>query len=346
MFPAAQQTFGLQTAIRMSATFPYASPAVSLPTKPPRRLVDAGYYDNYGVNLAVAWAYQYHDWIRKNTSGLALIQINAFPRTDPSSAIVPGGAAISESAKHSFEWLTSPIEGAFAARNWSMQYRNDDQLHFLDDTFNGPGDNPLFFDIFVFTNPNSAAMNWIITLEDIREMQLSINGKPTIKNEVGKKVEKKNNDEMARLIRWWNGYPSLLRFQRAIPAPDDFQPFPLPEDFPAYVKREGDRDIILNHPAEGFVKRTLKTVNRYRGEDGGYVAFYTRDSSKGVYSVGGGIYVVGQIRLKGHYVGRIFQPDDFGVDISALPELKELCRQTFGVEGWAGWDTGGWYGIQ
>src|SRR5207253_10764938 len=80
MFPAAQPSFGLHTAVRMNATFPYASPAVSLPTNPPRRVVDAGYYDNYGVNLAAAWAYQYRDWIRREISGLALIQIYAYPR--------------------------------------------------------------------------------------------------------------------------------------------------------------------------------------------------------------------------------------------------------------------------
>ena len=41
----------------MNASFPYISPAVSLPVDPPRRVVDAAYYDNYGVNLAAAWAY-------------------------------------------------------------------------------------------------------------------------------------------------------------------------------------------------------------------------------------------------------------------------------------------------
>ena len=50
--------------------------------------MDAGYYDNYGVNLAAAWAYQYRDWIRNNTSGLALIQIYAYPRTGTSDALI------------------------------------------------------------------------------------------------------------------------------------------------------------------------------------------------------------------------------------------------------------------
>ena len=39
----------------MSSTFPYVTSAAALPTDPPRHVVDAGYYDNYGVNLAAAW---------------------------------------------------------------------------------------------------------------------------------------------------------------------------------------------------------------------------------------------------------------------------------------------------
>jgi predicted acylesterase/phospholipase RssA len=51
LFPEATQ-FKLSTAVRMSASFPFVSPSTALPTNPPRRVVDAGYYDNYGVNLA------------------------------------------------------------------------------------------------------------------------------------------------------------------------------------------------------------------------------------------------------------------------------------------------------
>lgn len=53
LFPDSELT--LSTATRMSASFPLISPAVSLPTIPPRHVVDAGYYDNYGVNLAAQW---------------------------------------------------------------------------------------------------------------------------------------------------------------------------------------------------------------------------------------------------------------------------------------------------
>ena len=61
----------------MSASFPYFSPAVPLPTKPRRRVVDAGYFDNYGVSLASAFLFSRKntDWFRDNVSKIVLIQI-------------------------------------------------------------------------------------------------------------------------------------------------------------------------------------------------------------------------------------------------------------------------------
>lgn len=119
-------------------------------------------------------------------------------------------------------------------------------------------------------------------------------------------------------------------------------PYWLPEDFCVYADGTGS----VGTAGWGAEARILPTVNQYRGADGGYVAFYSRDPAKAVYSVGGGIYVIGQIRLQGRYIGRIFHPAGYEhQDISAATEFKELCRKTFGIEGWAGGDTGGWFGI-
>jgi predicted acylesterase/phospholipase RssA len=215
MFPSTQSTFGLNTAVRMSASFPYVSPAVSLPTKPVRRVVDAGYYDNYGVNLAAAWAYEYRDWIRRETSGIALIQIYAYPRTGAPEgepgAPLQGGVATG--LARDFSWVTSPIEGALGARNWSMLYRNEEQLRMLDDTFNG-AEGPRMFETFVFANPGGAAMNWSIALQDVSEMQQSIAGRET--NE----TEKSNKRQMDKLAAWWNGRHYQRRLERPISAPD------------------------------------------------------------------------------------------------------------------------------
>ena len=53
----------LATAVRMNATFPYVTSSITLPVDPPRHVVDAGYYDNYGVNLAAAWIASHRVWI-------------------------------------------------------------------------------------------------------------------------------------------------------------------------------------------------------------------------------------------------------------------------------------------
>ena len=74
LFPEAHD-FRVTTAVRMSASFPWVSPAISLPTLPPRRVVDAGYYDNYGVNLAALWLSKMRSWLEANTSGVVVIQI-------------------------------------------------------------------------------------------------------------------------------------------------------------------------------------------------------------------------------------------------------------------------------
>ena len=55
LIPTSEQQFRLATAARIGASFPYFSPAGVLPTHPRRRVVDAGYFDNYGVTLAANW---------------------------------------------------------------------------------------------------------------------------------------------------------------------------------------------------------------------------------------------------------------------------------------------------
>jgi len=121
----------------------------------------------------------------------------------------------------------------------------------------------------------------------------------------------------------------------------------LPSDFVVYVRG----NTVTIHDSEGFEKRILPSVAHYSGNDGGYVAIYTRQAEDAVYPVGGGIYVAGQIRVKGRYVGRIFYPEGYneGDDITHDPGILDLCHTYFpdlGNDIWLGGDTGGWFGIQ
>ena len=72
---AVRRQFKLATAALMSASFPYPCPAVPLPTHPRRRVVDAGYYDNYGVSLAAGWLFNAIDWLKANVSRVAVVHI-------------------------------------------------------------------------------------------------------------------------------------------------------------------------------------------------------------------------------------------------------------------------------
>ena len=117
----------------------------------------------------------------------------------------------------------------------------------------------------------------------------------------------------------------------------------LPEDYKIYVKGES----LISYPEPEYEKKPLPTVNLYGGKDGGYIACYSRDREKSVCHVGGGIHLIGQIRLQGQYKERIFEPKGYeGKDISAVQKFKDLCHLCFpDVKGdiWAGGDTGGWF---
>lgn len=118
----------------------------------------------------------------------------------------------------------------------------------------------------------------------------------------------------------------------------------LPKRFPVYVSGT----TVINHPMPNFNKRILFTNNKYRGYPGCYIACYSHDQNS-VYGVSKTIYVKGQIRVAGHYQGKICQPSGYvNKDISAAPYFKKLCntRMKSCKNGcWAGGATGGWLGI-
>jgi hypothetical protein len=137
----------LSAAARMSATFPYVTAAAELPTEPARRTVDAGYYDDHGVDLAADWIWWQRDWIRKNTNGVLLLQI-------PNTRALQKKSSDRAARKRSW-WvrglgaLTGPIEAVLNSRDSAMAYRNDEWVRTLEETFNTPED-PGFFRTFIF----------------------------------------------------------------------------------------------------------------------------------------------------------------------------------------------------
>ncbi len=65
------------TALRLSASFPYITPLVNMPSKPDIQLIDAGVRDNDGFELSLRYIFAMKEWLKENTSGVIVLQIKA-----------------------------------------------------------------------------------------------------------------------------------------------------------------------------------------------------------------------------------------------------------------------------
>jgi hypothetical protein len=172
LFPGRQGQLMVATAARMSASFPYMSPAAKLPTQPTVRVVDAGYYDNYGVDILAMWMHQHRQWIRECTSGVILIQIRdhldikRLALLGDSKPLPPRGLADEVAG------LTSPPEAVLNAREASMSFRNDELIRVLHEEFNPP-EGPGLFATVAFDFSETAPLSWVLSSGDIRRLECS-----------------------------------------------------------------------------------------------------------------------------------------------------------------------------
>jgi hypothetical protein len=169
LFSEAKNEFQVGTAVRMSASFPFFCPAVSLPTQPRRRMVDAGYYDNYGVSFSAAWLFSgRHDrWIRENASHVCIIQIRD-GISDKSRQLKKVRKDESTELSRAVEELFSPLEGLDNARVGSSSFRNDGQLELLTQYM---VQKKVPFQVVNFEFAGKAALNWRLSDEEIQSLK-------------------------------------------------------------------------------------------------------------------------------------------------------------------------------
>ena len=67
--------------LRMSATFPYIMPMVTMPTNPGMQVMDAGIRDNYGTKTTVKYLIALRKWIEENTSGVVILKVRDAKKT-------------------------------------------------------------------------------------------------------------------------------------------------------------------------------------------------------------------------------------------------------------------------
>jgi hypothetical protein len=160
-FPEAHETFRVSTAARMSATFPFVTPGVSLPTVPPRRVVDAGYFDNFGVNLAALWLMENRKAVEEYTSGVVLVEVRAFPRrvekvqfreeTGEGDLLTWGVSEIS-----------TPAEAVLNLYARGAYYRNDQLLQYVSRAYDPDGGPKPFFTTVTLESSGPTTLSWTL----------------------------------------------------------------------------------------------------------------------------------------------------------------------------------------
>lgn len=151
------------SAIRMSSTFPYIMPSVSLPSEPQINVIDAGMRDNYGSTTTFRYIYTFKEWITKNTSGVIIIQLRDKPKE---LEIKPNPL------KTITESFSSPVGSLFENLFPIQDYNLDDMLQYLSADF----DHPIDVINFELDNPdNKISLSWHLTTREKERILNSIN---------------------------------------------------------------------------------------------------------------------------------------------------------------------------
>ena len=198
LFPQTYQTFKVVTAARMNASFPYVTPAGALPTSPRRRLVDAGYYDNYGGDLAAGWLADCLadplklQRLRESISGVVMIEIRdgvsdltgdvrKFDQPRPETALARG-----------LDELSAPPVAMLAARESVSLFRNDTKLDWLMQAFRSRGFEEGFFTAALFEFTGEASLSWYLSQNERDALEDCATGVPV-------------QSKLAELRKWWDG---------------------------------------------------------------------------------------------------------------------------------------------
>jgi hypothetical protein len=112
------------SALRMTATYPYVLPSVTLPSTPAMEVMDAALFDNFGVANVVQFLYVFRDWIAKHTSGVVLVTIRNYVKEQEVNRDTP---------KSLFQKLTNPIGSLQAAWINMQDIKNDSLIELTND---------------------------------------------------------------------------------------------------------------------------------------------------------------------------------------------------------------------
>jgi len=153
----------IATAARLSASFPYVTPASRANGPGPQpHVVDGGYYDNYGMATLVEWLDEALAGANGAIQNVMILQIH--------------GAPVNEDAKDQryekthgwFYQAIAPLTTLAAVRSAGQIAHNNLELELLRNKWSHAGVN-IETQIFEFNNPR-APLSWHLTPEEVEEI--------------------------------------------------------------------------------------------------------------------------------------------------------------------------------
>lgn len=120
----------------------------------------------------------------------------------------------------------------------------------------------------------------------------------------------------------------LCSVQATTMKPDDMR---LPDDIKVYYSKKVG---LTNHAVKGAKAEVLPTNNEYTASPGCYIACYSSNKDiapkLGAYPVDGNTYIMGQVRVKGHYRDGLCVPSGYeNKSVHGSKEMKEACEKSF-----------------
>ncbi|CAN5535553.1 hypothetical protein BH11BAC1_BH11BAC1_06380 [soil metagenome] len=140
--------------IRMSATFPYILPAVSMPSMPTIQIMDAGMRDNTGLKTTLRYLYVFRKWIEENTSGVIIVDVRDSHKIRP---VEPAPQ------KSILENLVTPLGNIYGNLLTIQDYTTDESYYYAKGWFNGKLD---FITFELPTREQEISLSWHLTTRE------------------------------------------------------------------------------------------------------------------------------------------------------------------------------------
>ncbi|HSZ72675.1 MAG TPA: patatin-like phospholipase family protein, partial [Cytophagaceae bacterium] len=115
------------SALRMVATFPYVTPNVQLPSEPTMEIMDAGLADNFGINDATRFLYEFQDWVEQNTGGVVFVDIRDSEKESPIE---------DNQSPSAWQKISSPISSLYSNWDYFQDLSNDNVLQYAQSWLN------------------------------------------------------------------------------------------------------------------------------------------------------------------------------------------------------------------